>query len=96
MRKVKPVYEWVWKRANKKHFLVLLRDGKRVATIKDTMWFPSCSCGPNHNCAFDVTLAEKAEQKPYVAFIGGMYLGNYRSASDAKRRVHRYLEAKAS
>jgi hypothetical protein len=86
------IYNWSWKRANKKHFLVLTKDGKKIASVRDYLFTPQCSCGPDHNC-YGPTREELEDHygPGYHAYVGGKKIGQFLTSTEAKIAVEKYL-----
>jgi len=85
-------YEWFWKRANKKHFLVLTKDGKKIASVRDYLFTPQCDCGPDHNCYGPTRTELEYHHGPgYHAYIGGKKIGQFLTSTEAKIAVEQYL-----
>lgn len=89
----KSVYDWSWKRANKKHFLVLTKDENRIATVRDKLYAPQCSCCcPEYNCCGPTRQElEIRHGFCYHAYIGGKKIGQYKTSTEAKIAVEQYL-----
>ena len=92
---MKPTYEWKWQRNKGKHFLVLLKDGKKIGTAKQ-LWgwnmMQICSCWPDYNC-YGLNYDELEEKGPnFIAYVGGKQLaGRFDSMTDAKIAVEQAL-----
>jgi hypothetical protein len=90
---MKPVYEWKWRRTNSKHFLVLLKDGKKLGSALDLHPPPQqCECGPDYNC-LGLTLAQWDSEYPnrFTAYVGGKRLDEYEDMTAAKVAVETAL-----
>ena len=71
-------YEWKWKRANGKHFLELLKDGKKIGHTQQ-IWLP-CVCG-----------AYPCQCFQFEAYKGGGKIGAFPAMTDAKIAVEQAL-----
>lgn len=72
------IYEWKWKRANKKTFLELLRDGRKIGSVslKEQYAAPD---------------ADEMWEDVYVAYKGGGNIGDYATMTEAKIAVEKSL-----
>jgi hypothetical protein len=83
-------YSWKWHRAHGKAFIQLLKDGKKIASVRDMYMFPQCDCGPEYNCFWGMSESEVPYER-VAAYIGGKKIGMFQDVLDAKFAVETEL-----
>ena len=83
-------YSWKWHRAHGKAFVMLLKDGKKIGSVRDMYMFSQCDCGPYYNCYGGMTESEVPYER-VAAYIGGKKIGMFQNVIDAKMAVEHDL-----
>jgi len=83
-----PVYKWEWRRGHGKHFIVLLKDDKKIASARELWQVQQCTCFP-FNC-YDVP--DELRGPRFAAYVGGQKLGLFKTMPDAKAEIETKMD----
>ena len=88
----KPVYEWKWKRANHKHFLVLTKNGKKVASAIALFEHAICPCCQTYMVEYYPESYPALDTPRFIGYVGGKKLPEtHKTMAEAKIAVEKAL-----